>query len=252
MPPLAQTCIASWKKHCPQCAVMEWNEDSFDVALCPYVHEAYQSKQWAFVADVARLYALMHYGGIYMDTDVEVLRPLDELMKNQAFLGYESTGGLSTAMMGCERMHPAFVAFYQAYHQLHFLKSDGSYDMTTNVKRVTEILLGSLRLPDKEIRQQNGVTIYPAEFLSPLDFKSGVSHVTERTFAIHLFDGSWLPALDRKLMLRRWEVYKRWGALAPPMWWAVWFIINMREQGVGGTCERLRGKLAGRVFPNRH
>lgn len=72
---------------------MEWNEDSFDVAMCPYVHEAYQSKQWAFVADVARLYALIHYGGIYMDTDVEVLRPLDELMKNQAFLGYESTGG---------------------------------------------------------------------------------------------------------------------------------------------------------------
>ncbi|MEI3219550.1 MAG: glycosyltransferase [Lachnoclostridium sp.] len=85
MPELANKCIESWKKYCPDYEIIEWNEDNFDINCCPYVKEAYESKRFAFVTDYVRLYAMYTQGGIYMDTDVEVLRNLDEFLIHQGF-----------------------------------------------------------------------------------------------------------------------------------------------------------------------
>ena len=86
----AEKCIASWKEKCPEYRIIEWNEENFDIQFNNYVREAYSEKKWAFVSDVARLYALVNYGGIYMDTDVEVITSLDILLKNEAFAGFET------------------------------------------------------------------------------------------------------------------------------------------------------------------
>jgi mannosyltransferase OCH1-like enzyme len=89
MPPLMKKCIKSWQKYCKDYEFREWNEQTFDVAAAPlYVRQAYEAKKWAFVADYVRLYAMVNYGGIYMDTDVEVIKPLDQYLQHQAFSGF--------------------------------------------------------------------------------------------------------------------------------------------------------------------
>ena len=102
-PPLAEKCIKSWKKHCPDYEILEWNEDNFDVASAPkYVQQAYEARRWAFVTDFVRLKALTEMGGVYMDTDVEVIKPLDPYLKHQAFAGFEYIDRVQTGLLACE------------------------------------------------------------------------------------------------------------------------------------------------------
>ena len=103
MPPLAKKCIKSWKKYCPDYEIKEWNEDNFDLDMYPYAREAYDNRKFAFVTDVVRLYAIYTEGGIYMDTDVEVLKPLDSFLKHIAFSGYENDTLVPTGIMASEK-----------------------------------------------------------------------------------------------------------------------------------------------------
>ena len=96
LPPLALKCIASWKEYCPDYEIKEWNEDNFDLSINAYVREAYEARKWAFITDYVRLYALVNEGGIYMDTDVEVLKPLDDLLCYDAVSGFESETQIQT------------------------------------------------------------------------------------------------------------------------------------------------------------
>ena len=108
LPDLAVKCIDSWKKYCPDYEIKEWNEKNFNLDACPYVREAYEAKKWAFVSDYARLYAMVTEGGIYMDTDVEVLKPLDEYLDNLAFSGFQTEKEIPTGIMACEKGFPLF------------------------------------------------------------------------------------------------------------------------------------------------
>ena len=103
LPALALMCIESWKRFLPDYEIIEWNEDNFDVNLYQYAKEAYHMKKYAFVSDVCRLYALKEIGGLYMDTDLEVLKPLDAFLHHNAFSGYESNGYIPTALMGSKK-----------------------------------------------------------------------------------------------------------------------------------------------------
>ena len=141
LPELAQKCIASWKKYCPDYEIKEWNESNFDLNCCDYVREAYEAKKWAFVSDVARLYAMVHEGGIYMDTDVEVIAPLDSLLQYHAVSGFETEHSIPTGLMACEKGNPMFTEFLNEYKTAHFLLPDSSLDQTTNVVRITNISL---------------------------------------------------------------------------------------------------------------
>jgi hypothetical protein len=190
----AQKCIASWKKYCPDYEIIEWNEDNFDVNSYAYTRESYDAKKWAFVSDVVRLYALVNYGGVYMDTDVEVIRPLDDLLRLGAVSGFESERNIPTGLMACEKGHPAFSEFLREYNGLHFIRDDGTYDITTNVKRITNTCLHyGFRQDNTEQELRNGLHILPKEYLCPKDFASGRVMLTGNTYTIHHFDGSWLP-----------------------------------------------------------
>ena len=125
LPELAKKCIESWKKFCPDYQIIEWNESNFDLNINTYVKEAYTAEKWAFVSDVARLYALVNYGGIYMDTDVEVLKPLDDILNFKAVSGFETKERIPTGMMACEKGHPLFEEFLREYNEAHFIKNDG-------------------------------------------------------------------------------------------------------------------------------
>lgn len=197
LPELAQKCIASWKKYCPDYEIIEWNESNFDLNCCDYVKEAYQAKKWAFVSDVARLYALVNYGGIYMDTDVEVLKPLDDILGYEAVSGFEAVDAIPTGLMACEAQQPMFVELLRDYDHAHFVKEDGSYDTSTNVVRITNACLKYGLVLNNTKQTVNGFTLFPKDYFCPKDARTKALEVTSNTYTIHHFDGSWLTPEER-------------------------------------------------------
>ena len=197
MPERAKKCIDSWKKYCPDYKIVEWNENNFDIEYNDYTREAYEARKWAFISDVARLYALVQYGGIYMDTDVEVLRPLDDLLNYEAISGFESSSNISTGLMACEEGQSLINEFLHEYDYLHFTDKDGSYDTTTNVARITQFCLKYGFKKNNQKQTFNGFTLFPADYFCPKDHETKELHITNNTYTIHHFDGSWLTDEER-------------------------------------------------------
>lgn len=191
LPEMAVHCLESWKKHCPDYEIIEWNEQNFDLECCDYVKEAYAAKKWAFVSDVARLYALVTQGGIYMDTDVEVLRPLDDILEYAAVSGFESYDRIPTGLMACEAGHPLFTELLREYDDAHFLREDGSLDTTTNVTRITNACLKHGLVLNNTKQTVGGFTLFPNDFFCPKNYDTKEVTLTENTYTIHHFDGSW-------------------------------------------------------------
>ena len=216
-PKLAEKCMKSWKKYCPDFTIMEWNEDNFDVTAAPlYVRQAYEAEKWAFVSDYVRLKALTEQGGVYMDTDVELVKPLEPFRKHRAFVGFETPERISTGVMACEQDFPLFREFLGHYDDCSFLNSDGTLNVTTNVETVTGILKERGLVPNGERQEVEGLTIYPSQVFSPVSFETGRLKRTGKTVAIHWFSGSWYTEQEharRKALQRkaRWEKVENFG-----------------------------------------
>lgn len=191
-PPLAQKCIDSWKKFCPDYEIREWSEENFDLSTAPkYVHQAYAAGRWAFVTDYVRLVALVTMGGVYMDTDVEVVKPLDPFLNQKAFAGFESDKGVQTGLMACESGFPLFRDFLAHYDTAEFIRADGSHDTTTNVEVLTRLCVErGLQLNDR-YQVVDGLAVYPREYFCPVDFETEKLKRTRKTVTIHWFSASW-------------------------------------------------------------
>lgn len=189
------TYIESWRKHCPGYEIQEWNESNFDLDFYPYVREAYDAGKYAFVSDVARLYALVAEGGVYLDTDVEIIRPLDPFLIHTAFTGFEDDRHVTTGIMGTEKGARYARENLEAYATRHFIKPDGTYDTTTNVAVITDYMLSHGLHPDNTLQDFPGlVTIYPRDYFCPKDsyaYSRNPGCLTDRTHAIHYFAGTW-------------------------------------------------------------
>lgn len=197
LPELAQKCIDSWKKYCPDYEIKRWDETNFDLNYNDYVREAYEAKKWAFVTDVVRLYALVNYGGIYMDTDVEVLKPLDEFLKYEAFSGFQTEKDIPTGIMASKKDHELFIELLEEYIGAHFLKPDNTYDETTNVIRITNTCLKYGFVPNNQLQTIKGFTLFPKDYFCSKDYRTRITTITENTYTIHHFDGSWLSDEDK-------------------------------------------------------
>lgn len=208
-PKLAQKCIKSWKKYCPDYEIIEWNEDNFDLNYNAYVKEAYESEKWAFVTDVVRLFALVNVGGIYMDTDVEVLRPLDSLLQYEAVSGFEDETHISTAFMALKKGHPMFKELLDEYQKVHFIKDDNSPDLTTNVTRITNACMKYGFKPNNQKQTVNGLTLLPNDYLCPKDFHSGKICLTNNSYVIHHFSGSWFDDNMQEKKLECWREHRK-------------------------------------------
>ncbi len=209
-PKLAEKCIKSWKKFCPDYTLIEWNEDNFDVSTAPkYVRQAYEAKRWAFVTDYVRLRALTEMGGVYMDTDVEVVRPLDPYLKHEAFAGFEHVERVQTGLLACEKGFALFQEFLHHYDDASFLMPDGSPDVTTNVEVLTGLCKARGLVLNDKYQVVDGLAIYPREVFCPVDFDTKKLKKTRKTVTIHWFSGSWhteeeLEAMrEEKRRLRR-------------------------------------------------
>lgn len=199
LPKLAKKCIKSWKKYCKGYEIREWNESNFDISTAPlYVRQAYEAKKWAFVTDYVRLYAMTTFGGIYMDTDVEVVAPLDQFLHHQAFSGFEDAVHIPTGIMACEKDFPLFVEFLHYYDNASFLQPDGTLDTTTNVIIMTEKLLKKDFQPNGRYQVVDGFALYPCDVFCPLNCNDRSLNRTSNTATIHWFSASWYDEVQRK------------------------------------------------------
>lgn len=203
LPELAQKCIASWKKYLPDYEIKEWNEDNFDVNIIPYTAEAYQAKKYAFVSDYARFWVLYKYGGIYFDTDVEVIRPIDDIVERGNFMGFETgpklqlkedaseasvNPGLGMGVAPGLGLIKKMLDFYEGKH-FKFIP-DGIGQLTI-VHIATEVLNQAGLKQQPGIQLVNDVWIYPTEYFCPINLKTGRIHIEANTRTIHHYAGTW-------------------------------------------------------------
>ena len=192
-PELAVKCIESWKKYLPDYELKEWNEDNFDISQNQYVCEAYENRKFAFVTDYVRLYAIYTEGGIYMDTDVEVVGSYNQFLHHHAFSGFETDGNVPTGMMAAEKGSVWAKELLDQYQERVFVQSDGSFDMTTNTTVITNYMLRKGLMLNNQYQDFPGLcTMYPADFFCPKDHRTGKIRCTKNTVCIHHFAGSWL------------------------------------------------------------
>lgn len=201
MPELAKKCMDSWKKYCPDYEIVEWNESNFDVNCCEYVKEAYEAKKWAFVSDYARFQILYENGGIYLDTDVELIKPMDDILARGAFMGVESVSPTLTINPGVGIATDAGNAVYRdllvAYHSRHFKNKDGSLNLKTIVEYTTEYFQARGLQKENEIQTVAGIRIYPKEYFNPCDMQTGKINPTQNTVSVHHFAGSWVDSYSK-------------------------------------------------------
>lgn len=210
MPKLVLKCIESWNKYLPNYEMHLWNEDNFDIASAPqYVQEAYAAKKYAFVSDYVRLWALEREGGVYLDTDVEVLRSFDPLLGDTAFIGLEESLALlpGTCVMGCEAHCQWIKDMLSTYEDAKFLKEDGSMDLTTNVQRLGAKMVKGGLLHERKIQYlpQWGLRVYAHDYFSPIT-STRVMRKSKNTYCIHRFAGSWVDG--KKGGIRNWWIVR--------------------------------------------
>lgn len=191
-PKLAQKCIASWQRLCPEYEIIEWNEDNFNIDYNEYTRYCYDNKKWAFLSDYVRLVIVAKHGGIYFDTDVELLRKPDEFLQFEAFYGFENDKNVSTGLgFGAESNHTTIVAMKEVFENLT-QNSDGTYDLVAcpalNTKALTELGL----VLDGERQNIVGAEIFPVEYFNPYDDPTGRLNTTENTISVHWYSKSWM------------------------------------------------------------
>ncbi len=194
-------CIESWEKYCPDYEIIKWDESNFDIEQNDYIKEAYQAKKWAFVSDYARLKVIYDNGGIYLDTDVELIKSLDNLLDNRCFLGTETTGVIATGLgFGAEKGNEIIKMMLDEYAGIHFYIKNGVYDLTPCPKRNTDplIKLGYI-FSDKDIWEKEGCKVYPPEYFSPIDFETRALNITKNTYSIHHYSATWISKEEKEL-----------------------------------------------------
>lgn len=196
MPRLAKKCLKSWKKYCPDYEIKLWNESNFDLNVNQYVREAYEAKKWAFITDYARLYIVYHYGGIYLDTDVELIKSLDSLLENEAFFGIEATPNkcIATGLgFGAEKENIMVKEIMDQYSNLPFKLANGTFDETPCPDRNTLVFKKYGYTGVDECQMINGAKVLATEYMCPKNLKTGRVNLTDCTLSIHHYDGSWQP-----------------------------------------------------------
>jgi hypothetical protein len=207
LPKLAQKCIKSWQKYCPDYQIIRWDETNFDINSNLYIKQAYEAKKYAFVSDYVRLWALYNYGGIYMDTDVELIKNLDSFLNKKAFIGFQSSYKLNldlitlnSGLIGAQKGNKFIEDILDLYNSLSFVNND-NFDLTPNTVRITEYAIRKYNLIPKDIFQDLGdIVIYPSEYFSPGNYY--FLKLTNNTYAIHYFTASWFSwrqKLKRKI-----------------------------------------------------
>lgn len=209
---LGKKCLKSWKKYFPDYEIIEWNESNFNFDCCQYVKEAYEAKKWAFVSDYARYKILYEHGGIYFDTDVEVIKSFDDILSKGSFMGCENPPLMNKTNKDLSEEHIKVASglgcaaepgldFYREiltdYEKSSFLNEDGSMNLYTIVARTTDLLRKYGLMDTDDIQCIAGINIYPAEYFCPINMDTGKLVITKNTYSIHRYAASWVDDYSR-------------------------------------------------------
>lgn len=185
-------CINSWKKYCPEYKIIEWNENNYDLEKNSYVKYTYENKKWAFLSDYVRLDVIYNNGGIYLDTDVELLRNLDDLLDCDGYIGMEQVGTVNTGQgFGAIRKHPFVKENKEFYENYSFCNKRGKFNKIICVDVSTKILEKQGMIKKNEIQNIFDMNVYPIEYFCPKVMGTNKINVTDRTYSIHHFDSTW-------------------------------------------------------------
>ncbi len=234
LPRDVKKCINSWKKMLPDYEIKEWNEQNFDINICPFVKEAYENKKWAFVSDYARIYALYKEGGIYFDTDMKIIKDISNIVDKDMFLGYEDSGYIGTAVIGVKEKNNKYLnEIMDYYKKLEHFDVQNIYDYA-NPRIITNILdKYPYEINDKGIKiSDKKIYIYPREYFYPLSYNYSEKVFTENTCMVHLFKGTWTSRGERRTA----AVYRKFGL----KWGA---IINDIINKIGDSKAKIVGRL---------
>jgi len=233
MPELAMRCIASWKKYCPDYEIKRWDETNVDLSSVDYMREAYEEKAWAFASDVARLQVVYEQGGVYLDTDVELVRPLDDLLQHRAFAGIQHDKTIALGLgFGAEAGHPLIGELLNDYRVRHFRMADGTLDRTP-IPQLQHSAFVRNGFNGQDIKQTvGGIAVYPMEYFCPISPERGAAALTENTYSIHHFAASWLSKDEQERNRIRQKIYQKWGVFAKLVWPCVAFVRLTKKSGL--------------------
>ena len=226
--------IDGWRKLCPDFEIIEWNEKNFDINAYDYSRDAYKEKKWAFVSDFVRFCVLDEHGGIYLDTDVELVKSLEPLCSEKCYVGYEAQG-VGSAIIACEPHNEIIHAITETYKKSSFYLPDGSLNLLTSPDYINnEITPKGFEREDK-LQRIPGLTVFPSEWFYPYNLKTFTIESTSNTVSIHHFAGSWL---DEKAIIQL-EIQKHFKWF-PVRRLVIWFSVAVAELKTGGITGLLR------------
>ncbi len=190
--------MRTWKKFFPDYEIKRWDETNFDIDCCAYVKQAYKEKKYAFVSDYARIKILYENGGLYFDTDVEIVKTFDKILQNGDFVGCELNGSVNPGLgLGAKPGNILFKEFLELYEKLSFYNDDGSLNLKTIVQYTTELLTKYGLTGDDKIQDILDLTVYPKDFFNPTDMNNGKIIITENTVSIHHYSATWSTPRER-------------------------------------------------------
>lgn len=240
MPKLMKKCLKSWKKFCPDWQIVLWNEDNFDVSSTLWTAQAYEARKFAFVSDYVRLKALYEMGGVYLDTDVELVQPIDRFLEHEAFSGFESESMVQTGIIGAQKGHAVIKSWLDHYDGRAYLV-DGKPVMVPNVSHITENLCARGLVMNDRLQIIDGMAVYPQTWFCPLSAVSIERKITENTYVMHYFTSTWRTEKAKKDFARVKRHQRRWyRALV----WLRYLPNRLARRLLGGkTMEKIKKRM---------
>jgi len=202
LPELAEVCIESWKKYLPDYEIIEWNESNFDVTQNNYISQAYSCGKYAFVSDFARYKILHEHGGLYFDTDVEIIKPLHDIIAKGSFMAIETIGNINPGLgFGVLPNLPILKNLLDEYSNVDFILPNGKLNQTTIVDYTSSVLVKNGLQNEDVFQHVAGINIYPKAFFNPMIYDTKEIVISENTLSIHHYAGSWCdePSFTLKL-----------------------------------------------------
>ncbi len=241
LPKMVKKCIKSWKKYLPDFEIKRWDESNFDVNICPFVKEAYEKKKWAFVSDYARLYALYECGGIYFDTDMEVLKNIDHLFENDVFIGYEENKKIAAGVIGVkEKKNKYMKEIIEFYNNLENFDEDAVFEFA-----IPNILTREFSRYEKKIENgidifDNNIFVYPEEYFYPINYNYSKKIYTDNTCMVHYYSASWVPRGEKVSAAVYRKFGQKHGARILKVYYALCNIKNKNIHRIKGVIGRIR------------
>lgn len=212
LPELAVKCIESWRKHCPDYQIIEWNESNYNVSKHPFIEKAYIQKKWAFVADYARVDILYNYGGVYLDIDVELLSNLDRFLKYDFYAGFETERYINFGLgYGSCAKHSVLKDILDVYDGIEFPDDDLTLTDIACPKIQTQVLQKYGLICNNRNQIVKDCYIFRTEYFCPITFDTGKMHITDRTVSVHHFSASWFSSNEKKIHFIRKKLTNAFG-----------------------------------------